>query len=82
MPPDNKDQILRIRITAALKQAIEDIAAESGESTSVIVRQALRGFIDARTGREAPLPGRAIYPATPLDAPRLNDDTGTDDETD
>lgn len=64
MPPDNKEEVLRLRITADLKKAVEDIADQTGESMSVIVRQALRAFIsEHRAAAEAGLESDPKYQA-------------------
>lgn len=64
MPPNQKDEVLRIRIESALKAEVEAMAAEMGESTSVIIRQLLRNLIAERKQKAKdslvpnPLPSR------------------------
>lgn len=72
MPPNQKDEVLRIRIESALKAEVEAMAAEMGESTSVIVRQLLRNLVAERKQKAKdsivtnPLPSRVpiVEPAS------------------
>jgi hypothetical protein len=52
MPP-RKDAILKVRISEDLKREAEEIATRTGETVAVIVRQALREYLDRHRERLA-----------------------------
>lgn len=45
--PTKKDEILKLRVSKELKSQLEMIAESKGESLSVVVREALRRFIES-----------------------------------
>jgi hypothetical protein len=65
-----KDSILKLRITDDLKRDLDQIASESGESISVIVRQALRDYLEAHRPKK---PGSAAAPPDPRGSDRETD---------
>lgn len=51
MPPnDGMSQTIRVRVTKSMKQAVEDAASRRGEKPAVIVRQAIREFLEEMEG--------------------------------
>jgi hypothetical protein len=68
-----KDAILKIRLAEDLKAEVEAVADSTGETVAVIVRQALRDYIDRRRAssgsraKQAEQPQRTDYysPAPP-----------------
>lgn len=84
MPPSNKDDLIRVRVESALKEAAEEMAEERGERLSVIVRELLRQAIaDWKASNSlhpaAKPPGtyRNVHPAP---SPRLNEDSTNGEE--
>ena len=67
--PATKEEVVRLRVTPALKKQLEELAGEWGESMSVIVREALREFLEKRDkqqlGGQSP---RATEPETEYQA--------------
>jgi antitoxin component of RelBE/YafQ-DinJ toxin-antitoxin module len=55
-----KDAILKIRLAEDLKAEVEAVADSTGETVAVIVRQALRDYIDRRRKPRTDYPGATI----------------------
>lgn len=74
-----KESILKIRIGDDLKAEVERVAASQGETVAVIVRQALREFIDGHYRDEAARSEArgnqrgSVAPTDPVQSLRLNE---------
>lgn len=70
-----KEAILKVRITDDLKGEVERIADATGETVAVIVRQALRDFVDRQkhaASRDTLHPTGSSEPFNPLQSlPRV-----------
>lgn len=55
-----KDELIKARVSRQMKQAIERMAQERGESEAVIVREALNALVmrDAAASNTPPLPAQ------------------------
>lgn len=75
-----KDALLKVRLTDDLKAEAETLAAAQGESLSVVIRQALRQYldqhrVDLETRDSTPALPRLnpVYPETTPSSMRLNE---------
>jgi Ribbon-helix-helix protein, copG family len=49
-----RDEVIRARVSAAMKQQLEEIAAERDEKVSVIIREAIKYYLTSHPAAKPP----------------------------